>query len=235
MRRASLALIAISVFNENYSPTHYLVSVAFFVLAPISLFIINLRVFARSSTRNGGFHGYRSGLQQRYLGFCSSHLTMFPMWQFLKPSQDLLFQFGLLLLAKKCSNPKAKQHPNTFGRSNKTKKPSCNPCFSRIQLLLRWETQLRLRPLSGPKRRFRRGFCLWDACNLRPSGVSGNICRAIAVTFAMSVGFGGRNICHGGSVDGHERDYHDSGRFDLPVSFEVPVVRRRVCLRLTQR
>jgi hypothetical membrane protein len=37
---ASLALIAISVFTENYSPTHYLVSVAFFVLVPISLFII---------------------------------------------------------------------------------------------------------------------------------------------------------------------------------------------------
>jgi hypothetical membrane protein len=36
----SLALIAISVFNENFSPTHYIVSVAFFVLAPISLFII---------------------------------------------------------------------------------------------------------------------------------------------------------------------------------------------------
>ena len=37
---SSLALIAISVFNENFSPTHYIVSVAFFVLAPISLFII---------------------------------------------------------------------------------------------------------------------------------------------------------------------------------------------------
>jgi hypothetical membrane protein len=34
------ALIAISVFNENFSPTHYAVSVAFFALAPISLFII---------------------------------------------------------------------------------------------------------------------------------------------------------------------------------------------------
>ena len=38
---ATLALIAISVFNENFSPTHYLVSVAFFVLAPISLFILS--------------------------------------------------------------------------------------------------------------------------------------------------------------------------------------------------
>jgi hypothetical membrane protein len=36
----SLALIAIGVFNENYSPTHYLVSVAFFTLIPIALFII---------------------------------------------------------------------------------------------------------------------------------------------------------------------------------------------------
>ena len=37
---ASIALIAISVFNENFSPTHYLVSVAFFTLAPIALFIL---------------------------------------------------------------------------------------------------------------------------------------------------------------------------------------------------
>jgi hypothetical membrane protein len=37
---STLALIAISVFNENFSPTHYLVSVAFFTLAPIALFIL---------------------------------------------------------------------------------------------------------------------------------------------------------------------------------------------------
>jgi hypothetical membrane protein len=37
---ASLALFCIGVFNENFSPTHYLVSVAFFVLLPISLLII---------------------------------------------------------------------------------------------------------------------------------------------------------------------------------------------------
>jgi hypothetical membrane protein len=35
-----LALIAISVFTEDFSPTHYYVSVAFFVLVPISMFII---------------------------------------------------------------------------------------------------------------------------------------------------------------------------------------------------
>jgi hypothetical membrane protein len=37
---ATVALIAISVFNENFSPTHYLVSVAFFTLTPIALFIL---------------------------------------------------------------------------------------------------------------------------------------------------------------------------------------------------
>jgi len=37
---ANLALILIGIFNENFSPTHYLVSVAFFMLAPISLFIL---------------------------------------------------------------------------------------------------------------------------------------------------------------------------------------------------
>jgi hypothetical membrane protein len=39
---ATLALIAISVFNEHFSPTHYLVSVAFFTLAPIALFILTI-------------------------------------------------------------------------------------------------------------------------------------------------------------------------------------------------
>ncbi len=37
---AALALIAISVFNEHFSPTHYIVSVAFFTFAPIALFIL---------------------------------------------------------------------------------------------------------------------------------------------------------------------------------------------------
>jgi hypothetical membrane protein len=37
---ATIALIAISVFNESFSPTHYIVSVAFFTLAPIALFIL---------------------------------------------------------------------------------------------------------------------------------------------------------------------------------------------------
>lgn len=37
---ATIALICIGIFNENYSPTHYIVSVAFFVLAPIALFIL---------------------------------------------------------------------------------------------------------------------------------------------------------------------------------------------------
>lgn len=37
---ACIALMAIGVFNEHYSPTHYLVSVAFFALAPIALFVL---------------------------------------------------------------------------------------------------------------------------------------------------------------------------------------------------
>lgn len=37
---ATVALIAIGVFNESFSGTHFTVSVAFFVLAPISLFIL---------------------------------------------------------------------------------------------------------------------------------------------------------------------------------------------------
>ncbi len=41
----SLALIAIGVFNEHFSPTHYIVSVAFFSLLGIAL-IVNMAAFA---------------------------------------------------------------------------------------------------------------------------------------------------------------------------------------------
>lgn len=37
---ATVALTFIGIFNENFSPTHYIVSVAFFSLAPIGLFIL---------------------------------------------------------------------------------------------------------------------------------------------------------------------------------------------------
>jgi hypothetical membrane protein len=37
---AMVALIGIGIFNENFQGTHYILSVAFFVLAPISLFIL---------------------------------------------------------------------------------------------------------------------------------------------------------------------------------------------------
>ena len=37
---ASLALMGIGIFNESFQGTHYILSVAFFVLAPISVFIL---------------------------------------------------------------------------------------------------------------------------------------------------------------------------------------------------
>ena len=37
---ASLSLVCVGIFNESFSPFHYLFSVAFFVLLPISLLII---------------------------------------------------------------------------------------------------------------------------------------------------------------------------------------------------
>jgi len=51
----SLALIAIGVFNENYSPTHYLVSVAFFTLIPIALFIVTFSFMLTHQTKLAGF------------------------------------------------------------------------------------------------------------------------------------------------------------------------------------
>jgi hypothetical membrane protein len=52
---ATLALIAIGVFNESYSPTHYLVSVTFFMLAPISLFILTSAFWTCSQRRMSVF------------------------------------------------------------------------------------------------------------------------------------------------------------------------------------
>jgi hypothetical membrane protein len=52
---ATIALIAISVFNENFSPTHYLVSVAFFSLAPIALFILTFGFWLSHQRRIAAF------------------------------------------------------------------------------------------------------------------------------------------------------------------------------------
>jgi hypothetical membrane protein len=52
---AAIALIAISVFNENFSPTHYLVSVAFFTLAPIALFILTFGFWLSHQRRIAAF------------------------------------------------------------------------------------------------------------------------------------------------------------------------------------
>jgi len=48
---ATLALVAIGVFNESFSGTHYAVSVAFFVLVPVSLFITTFAFVLAHQTR----------------------------------------------------------------------------------------------------------------------------------------------------------------------------------------
>ena len=47
---SSMSLVCIGVFNEHFSPMHYLVSVVFFVSAPIALFILTC-AFYRSHNR----------------------------------------------------------------------------------------------------------------------------------------------------------------------------------------
>ena len=51
----SLALVAIGVFNENFSPTHYLVSVSFFLMMPIALFIITCAFLLKHQTKMATF------------------------------------------------------------------------------------------------------------------------------------------------------------------------------------
>jgi hypothetical membrane protein len=55
----TVALICIGIFNEHYSPTHYIVSIAFFALAPIALFILTAS-FWRSTHR--GLAGFSVAL-----------------------------------------------------------------------------------------------------------------------------------------------------------------------------
>ncbi|MGD0643480.1 MAG: DUF998 domain-containing protein [Candidatus Bathyarchaeia archaeon] len=48
---AALALVCIGIFNESFTPTHYLFSITFFVLLPISLFIITGAFAFRHQTK----------------------------------------------------------------------------------------------------------------------------------------------------------------------------------------
>ena len=52
---ACLALVAIGVFPENVKPTHYLVSVAFFVLLPISMLVITVAFWLMDQVRMAVF------------------------------------------------------------------------------------------------------------------------------------------------------------------------------------
>jgi len=52
---ATVALICIGIFNEHYSPTHYIVSIAFFALAPIALFILTASFWRSTHLGLAGF------------------------------------------------------------------------------------------------------------------------------------------------------------------------------------
>ena len=52
---ACIMLIAIGVFNESYKPTHYIVSVGFFVLMPVSLMILVAGFWMQGRRKLGAF------------------------------------------------------------------------------------------------------------------------------------------------------------------------------------
>jgi hypothetical membrane protein len=51
----SLALVAIGVFNENFAPTHFLVSVSFFLLMPVALFKITVAFLLKHQAKMAAF------------------------------------------------------------------------------------------------------------------------------------------------------------------------------------
>jgi hypothetical membrane protein len=52
---STIALTVIGVFNENFHPTHYIVSVAFFVLAPLGLFVLTSALWLSHQRSMAGF------------------------------------------------------------------------------------------------------------------------------------------------------------------------------------
>ncbi|MGA3061049.1 MAG: DUF998 domain-containing protein [Candidatus Bathyarchaeia archaeon] len=58
---AAISLVAIGVFNESYSGTHYAVSVSFFVLMPISMFVITC-AFLLAHMRGMAFFTFSTGI-----------------------------------------------------------------------------------------------------------------------------------------------------------------------------
>lgn len=54
---ATIALVAIGVFNESYSGTHFAVSVAFFMLMPVALFTITCAYYLSQEGRMTVFTG----------------------------------------------------------------------------------------------------------------------------------------------------------------------------------
>jgi hypothetical membrane protein len=52
---ATVALIAIGIFNEHFRPTHYIVSVAFFAILPLGLWVITAALYLRHQTKLASF------------------------------------------------------------------------------------------------------------------------------------------------------------------------------------
>jgi hypothetical membrane protein len=52
---ACASLVSIGLFNENFRPTHYLASVAFFVLLPVSMFVIMVSLWLSRKRLLGAF------------------------------------------------------------------------------------------------------------------------------------------------------------------------------------
>ena len=100
---ANLALMSIGIFNENYSPTHYLVSVAFFTLVPISLFILSCAFWLRYQRGTAVFtvlSGIAAALPWLLLAF--NYIPNVAVPEFLS---GLAVSAWAVMIAKKMLNP----------------------------------------------------------------------------------------------------------------------------------
>ena len=135
---ATVALIAIGVFNESFSGTHYAVSVAFFALAPISLFIITCAFAFEHRPRMAAFTvgvGVAAALPW-LLQFAVNYVPNVAVPETVSGLAVSAWTITVSLHNSEACQSMitslfSKRHLRTFERSRKRKKKSSSPCPQR--------------------------------------------------------------------------------------------------------
>lgn len=145
---ASVALILIGFFNEHFSPMHYIVSVAFFSLAVIALFILTCSFYLKGNRGLAAFT-VAIGLVAAIPWILQLTIHYVPGVAIPEIISAVAVSAWVIVLSTKIlkANAANQRHPETFEHSKTTKKLCCSPYLAHSLLLLRLDTQWRLRLL----------------------------------------------------------------------------------------